>query len=99
MARPQKLSHDEVHTALGKLDGWTLRDDGGAITRTFTFKNFVEAWGFMAQSALVAEKLDHHPDWSNVYNRVTVALNTHDVGGITDLDLRLAAAMSAIAAA
>ncbi|MGC5198936.1 4a-hydroxytetrahydrobiopterin dehydratase, partial [Aphanothece microscopica] len=67
--------------------------------KTFTFRNFVEAWGFMSRAALWAEKLNHHPEWSNVYKTVNVVLTTHDAGGLTDLDVRLASKMDALSAA
>ena len=76
---------------------WHLAEDGGAIRRSFTFADFSAAWAFMSRVALLAEKHDHHPDWSNVYNRVTVTLSTHDAGGITKRDVKLAEAISAIA--
>lgn len=79
--------------ALSALDGWRLEEGGGAILREFRFKDFSEAWAFMSRSALMAEKLDHHPEWSNVYNRVQVRLTTHDAGGLTRKDIDLAAAM------
>lgn len=75
-------------------DGWTLEDGGKAIRRTFTFGSFAEAFAFMARVALAAEKMDHHPEWSNVYNRVSVRLTTHDAGGLTDRDRRLAGIMN-----
>ncbi len=89
MAR-EKLGKQAVEEALAGLDGWTLADDGLSISRTFIFKNFSEAFAFMTRSALAAEKLDHHPDWSNVYKTVEVRLNTHDAGGLTALDFELA---------
>lgn len=70
-----------------------LAEDGKSISKTFKFGSFVEAFGFMAQSALSAEKLNHHPEWFNVYSRVDVTLNTHDAGGLTELDFKLAKAM------
>lgn len=91
--RPQKLEIEAVTTALASLPGWTLRADGEAIVKTFKFADFTEAFGFMAQSALFAEKLDHHPEWFNVYSRVEVALSTHDAGGVTELDIKLARLM------
>ena len=96
--RPQKLDQKSVETELAKLSGWTLRDDGKAILRTFKFKNFVEAFGFMTQCALVAEKLDHHPEWFNVYSKVDVTLSTHDADGLTELDFKLAYLMDTAAA-
>ena len=88
--------------ALEKLDalnsaGWVTSEDGTAITKTFKFKSFVQAWGFMSQAAIHAEKLNHHPEWFNVYNRVEVKLTTHDTGGLSDLDGTLASNMDAIA--
>jgi 4a-hydroxytetrahydrobiopterin dehydratase len=81
---------------LGDVPGWTLDDD--ALERTFTFPDFVTAFGFMASAAIVAEKMNHHPEWSNVYSKVVVRLSTHDVGGLSELDFELAARMSALAA-
>ena len=78
--------------------GWTLVPGRDAITRTYVFRNFTEAWGFMSRAALWAEKLDHHPEWFNVYTRVEVTLSTHDAGGLTALDITLAARMDALAA-
>jgi 4a-hydroxytetrahydrobiopterin dehydratase len=75
-----------------------FKRDGDKIVAEFRFKSFVEAFGFMASAALVAERLDHHPDWTNVYNRVTVELSTHDAGGLTELDFKLAAEMSRLKA-
>jgi 4a-hydroxytetrahydrobiopterin dehydratase len=84
--------------ALAELEGRGWRQDAGrdAIQKTYKFKSFVEAFGFMARAALWAEKLDHHPEWTNVYNRVEVTLTTHDAGGLTDLDLKLAAKLDAL---
>ena len=93
MAR-EKLGRQAVDEAMAGLEGWTLASDGGSISRTFTFKNFSEAFAFMTRSALAAEKLDHHPDWSNVYKTVEVKLNTHDAGGLTALDFELAKRMN-----
>ena len=90
-----RLSGDEARERLAAVPGWEL--EGDALVRTFTFANFAKAFGFMAAAAVVAEKLDHHPEWSNVYNRVTVRLSTHDVGGLSDLDFELAAKMSDLA--
>jgi 4a-hydroxytetrahydrobiopterin dehydratase len=93
MAR-EKLSPQAARDALGAVDGWTLAEDGGSIRRTFTFRNFSEAFAFMTRSALAAEKMDHHPDWSNVYKTVEVTLSTHDAGGLTALDFELAGKMN-----
>ncbi len=95
MTRPAKLSAADADTRLSDIPGWTRREE--QLHRTFTFRDFSEAFGFMARAALAAEKLDHHPDWSNVWNRVTVALSTHDAGGLTELDFRLAAEMNRLA--
>lgn len=93
MAR-EKLGAKAVAEAMAGLDGWALAEDGLSIGRTFTFKNFSEAFAFMTRSALAAEKLDHHPEWSNVYKTVAVKLNTHDAGGLTALDFELAKRMN-----
>lgn len=96
MAR-EKLSDETVKEAMTALDSWTLATDGLSIGRTFTFRNFSEAFAFMTRSALAAEKMDHHPDWSNVYKTVEVRLNTHDAGGLTALDFELAKKMNRFA--
>lgn len=88
-----RLEPDAIEKELRKLDGWSLREDGVAIVKAFSFSSFVEAFGFMTESALAAEKLNHHPEWSNVYSRVKVCLTTHDSQGITERDFLLAAAM------
>ncbi len=77
--------------------GWALARDGAALHKTFEFKNFIEAFGFMTQAAITAEKMNHHPEWSNVYKTVEVTLTTHDTGGLSALDGSLAAAMDKIA--
>ncbi len=96
MARPKALETAEIEAKMADLKGWVL--EGGKLHREFQFANFVEAFGFMASVALVAEKMDHHPEWSNVYGRVSVDLTTHDAGGLTALDFALAAAMNEAAA-
>ena len=95
MTRPAKLEGAARDAALGPLlaAGWTLAEGRDAIGKTFRFKDFVGAFGWMSQVALVAERMDHHPEWSNVWNRVAVTLSTHDAGGLTALDVELAAAM------
>jgi 4a-hydroxytetrahydrobiopterin dehydratase len=94
----QRLSAEARKAALSGLPGWAEIDGREAISRTFTFKDFNEAFGFMCRVALVAEKRDHHPEWRNVYRTVEVTLATHDAGGVTALDVELARAMDAIAA-
>jgi 4a-hydroxytetrahydrobiopterin dehydratase len=93
----QKLSGDARKAALGKLKGWSETAGRDAIAKKFVFKDFNEAFGFMTRAALVAEKLDHHPEWFNVYKTVEVTLSTHDAGGLTDLDVTLAEAMDRLA--
>jgi 4a-hydroxytetrahydrobiopterin dehydratase len=93
----QKLTADARKSALGKLSGWSEVSGRDAIARKFTFRDFIEAFGFMTRAALVAEKMDHHPEWFNVYKTVEVTLSTHDAGGVTELDVRLAEAMDRIA--
>jgi len=97
MARPERLTTDQIDAALSGLDGWELVDD--KLHRELRFPDFASAFGFMAAAATVAEKLDHHPEWSNVYSKVVVDLTTHDAGGITELDVRLATRMSELAVA
>lgn len=96
-ARPQKLTTDARRAALAKLSGWSEVSGRDAIARKFTFKDFNQAFGFMTRAALVAEKMDHHPEWFNVYKTVEVTLSTHDAGGVTALDIELATAMDKIA--
>ena len=97
MTRPAKIGAAE---ALKTLPGWAaLPGDRDAIQRTYKFADFSAAFGFMARAALMAEKLDHHPEWFNVYNRVEVTLATHDADGVTELDVKLATFMDAAAAA
>ena len=93
----RKLDDTDRAKALATLPEWRLVDDRDAIARTFKFRDFSAAFGFMCRAALVAEKMDHHPEWSNVYNRVEVVLTTHDAGGLTQRDVDLATAMDAIA--
>jgi 4a-hydroxytetrahydrobiopterin dehydratase len=96
MSRPVVIG---LATALESLPAWSAARDGAAVTRTFTFADFNAAFGFMTRAALAAEKLDHHPEWFNVYNRVEVTLTTHDAGGVTELDVTLARIMDAAAQA
>ena len=93
----QKLTAEARKSSLAKLSGWSEASGRDAITRKFTFKDFNEAFGFMTRAALVAEKMDHHPEWFNVYKTVEVTLSTHDAGGATELDVKLAEAMNKLA--
>jgi 4a-hydroxytetrahydrobiopterin dehydratase len=95
----QKLTGDARRNALARVPGWREVASRDAIVRKFQFKDFNEAFGFMARAALVAEKMNHHPEWSNVWRSVEVTLSTHDAGGLTELDIRLAEAMDKIAPA
>ena len=92
-----RLSAEARKSALQGLPGWSDTPGREAIARTFVFKDFNEAFGFMTRAALVAEKSDHHPEWRNVYKTVEVVLSTHDAGGVTGLDIELAKAMNTIA--
>lgn len=94
----ERLERAAAEEQLAGLAGWAFNDAGSSISKTFKFANFVEAFGFMTEAALAAEKLDHHPEWFNVYSRVDVTLNTHDAGGLTELDFKLAKAMEKAAA-
>jgi 4a-hydroxytetrahydrobiopterin dehydratase len=93
----QKLTGAARAAALAKLKGWTEAPDRDAITKQYTFPDFNAAFGFMTRAALAAEKLDHHPEWFNVYKIVTVTLATHDAGGVTELDIELAATLDRLA--
>lgn len=92
----EKLSDAERETWLGALDGWAMANDRDAIERTFKFKDFSEAWGFMSRVALLADAQDHHPEWSNVYNTVEIALTTHDADGLSMRDVEMAKAINAL---
>ncbi len=92
----EKLDDTARTAALNELSGWTLLDNRDAISKTFTFGNFNEAFGWMTRAALIAEKMDHHPEWLNVWNRVEVTLSTHDAGGLTKRDIVLAGEMDAL---
>lgn len=94
----KKLTSTELTEALRRLPDWSVTAGKDAISRSFKFADFGAAFGFMTRAALIAEKMDHHPDWSNAYNRVNVTLSTHSAGGITDNDILLAEAMDRIAA-
>ncbi len=95
MAEP--LTPDQRQKALARLDRWVEAENGDAMTRAFKFGDFVEAFGFMTKVALIAEKIDHHPDWKNSYNRVEITLTSHDAGGLTARDIALAEAIDRLA--
>ena len=90
----KKLTDAQIQENLAQVDGWTIED--GKLHKAFQFDNFITAFGFMTQLALVAESLNHHPEWFNVYNRVTIDLTTHDAGGISELDFQWAKQADAI---
>ncbi len=92
-----KLTDAERADILPSLAGWSPVEGRDALKKTFVFKDFNEAFGFMTRVAMVAEQLDHHPEWSNVYKTVEVTLSTHDAGGLTQLDVKMARAMNAMA--
>ena len=92
----EQLDEDERAAALDQLGEWDYDEARDAITRQFMFADFVEAFGFMTRVAILAEKADHHPEWSNVYNRVEVLLTTHDAGGLSTRDVALAKAIDAL---
>jgi len=95
MSARVKLTEAEIRESLKGLSGWSLQ--GGKLHREFKFKDFVQAWGFMTRVALHAERLNHHPEWSNVWNTVRIDLSTHDVGGISERDFELAKVIDAVA--
>src|SRR5260370_29446549 len=95
----ERLTGTARHTALRELQGWSEVEDRNAVRKSYHFSNFSEAWGFLARIALVAEKMDHHPEIFNVYNRVEIILSTHDVEGLSEKDVRLAHAIEELAPA
>ncbi len=95
MATRSKLTAEQIKKALQTLSGWKLK--GGKLYREWKFADFSAAWGFMSRVALIAEKMNHHPEWCNVWNKVYVELSTHDAGGITKLDVQLAKTMNELA--
>ena len=95
MSNAKKLTEEEISEGLTALDQWSLV--GGKLHREFQFSDFIEAMGFMTRAAIVAEAMNHHPEWFNVYNRVKVDLTTHDVGGLSNYDFQLAARMDQLA--
>ena len=92
----ERLPQDARDRLAGSLPGWRVLPERDAIARDFKFRDFNAAWGFMARVALLAEQRDHHPEWSNVYNRVSITLTTHDAGGLSERDVGLAQAIDAI---
>lgn len=97
MLSREKYSDEKLSETVSGMAGWSAVEGRHALYKKFEFRNFVEAFGFMTKAALVAEKLDHHPEWYNVYRTVEVTLATHDAGGVTDFDIELANAMDALA--
>ena len=95
----EKLVGAARKAAVAELKGWTEVEDRDAVRKVFHFGTFGEAWGFMSQVALLAEKMDHHPEWFNIYNRVEIILTTHDVEGLSARDIKLAHAIDAVAPA
>lgn len=93
----KKLNDAEIASALSTLPGWARVPGREAIAKRFTFPDFSQAFGFMTRAALVAERMNHHPEWSNVWNKVDVTLSTHDAGGLSALDIKLAQEMDKIA--
>lgn len=94
----EKLPAASIAARLAELQGWSIGRDGAVIEKHFVFRDFRQAFGFMTECALAAEKLDHHPEWFNVYRKVDVTLTTHSAGGITELDFKLAVLMDLAAA-
>ena len=94
--RPEALSIEEIRSRLADLEGWSL--ENGKLRRLFTFSDFTEAFAFMTRVALIAEKRDHHPEWFNVYNRVEITLTTHDAGGLSLRDVKMARKIDALSA-
>ena len=92
-----KLSGPARNAALATIKGWTEVDGRDAIKKSFEFADFNQAWGFMTRVALAADKVDHHPEWSNVYNKVEIVLSTHDAGGVSDKDVALAKFIDSVA--
>lgn len=94
--RVTRLTEEERAALAAALPAWKMVDGRDAIARSFRFRDFSEAWGFMCRVALLAEAQDHHPEWSNVWNRVEIVLSTHDAGGLSARDVRLAKAIDAL---
>jgi 4a-hydroxytetrahydrobiopterin dehydratase len=92
-----RLSEGEINARLGTLPGWSRVEGRSAIVKRFAFADFNQAWGFMSRVALLAEQANHHPEWSNVWSKVEITLSTHDVGGLSNLDFDLAAAIERVA--
>lgn len=86
----ERLKDPQLEEALESLEGWTRSQNRHAIEKSFKFKSFSEAWSFMTRVALLAEKMDHHPEWSNIYNKVDITLTTHDASGISERDIKMA---------
>jgi len=95
MGRPERLADHEIQARIEALPGWEIKN--GKLHRDFVFRDFIDAFRFVSGVALIAERMDHHPEWTNVYNRVTIDLTTHDAGGLTVLDFELAEAATSLA--
>jgi 4a-hydroxytetrahydrobiopterin dehydratase len=95
MGRPERLADHEIQARIKALPGWEIKD--GKLHRDFVFRDFIDAFRFVSGVALIAERMDHHPEWTNVYNRVAIDLTTHDAGGLTILDFELAEAATSLA--
>ena len=93
----EKLTGEARRTGLARLQGWSAVEGRDAIRKAFKFKDFNQAFGFMSRVALMAERMDHHPEWSNVYNKVEIVLSTHDCGGLSECDIKLAAFIDSVA--
>ncbi len=87
---PERLTDTEINKALEGLEGWAKVPNRSAITKSFKFKNFSQCWAFMSRIALLAEKMNHHPEWFNVYSQLDIVLTTHDAGGVSPLDIEMA---------
>ncbi|MEP3431434.1 MAG: 4a-hydroxytetrahydrobiopterin dehydratase [Roseibium sp.] len=94
----ERLKPEDRAAGMQELSEWSLVDGRDAISKSFKFKDFIQAFGFMTQVALIAEKMNHHPEWFNVYRSVDITLSTHDVGGLSELDLKLARKIDTVAA-
>jgi 4a-hydroxytetrahydrobiopterin dehydratase len=95
MAKPTPLTDDEIQRRLPEIEGWCI--DEGKLFKEYKFKDFIEAFGFMTRAAIIAQAMDHHPEWFNVYNKVRIHLTTHSAGGISEHDFELAQRLNKLA--